>query len=76
MNIRMLLRKEKIIPNDLFNRIESSGLPLENIGIDVLNLNRRSYNALVISHIDTLDTYSHVMPGLQEAAARERHGEE
>lgn len=43
-----------IIPDDLFGRIEFSSLPLDNIGIDVLNLSNRSYNALTRSGVDAL----------------------
>jgi len=43
-----------IIPDDLFSRIESSSLPLDNIGISVLSLSNRSYNRLTRNGIDTL----------------------
>lgn len=54
MNIRELLRNERIVATDLLNRIESSNLPLESIEIDALNLSRRSYNALKRSGIDNI----------------------
>ncbi len=54
MNIRELLRNERIVPADLLNSIESSSIPLESIGIDAINLSRRSYNALRRNGIDTI----------------------
>jgi len=54
MNIRELLRKERIVAADLLDRIESNSIPLESIEIDAINLSRRSYNALRRAGISNL----------------------
>jgi len=54
MNIREVLHNKRIVATDLLSHVESCDLPLEGIEIEVLNLSRRSYNALRRGGIDNM----------------------
>jgi len=54
MNIREVLQNERIVATDLLSHVESCDLLLEGIEIEVLNLSRRSYNALGRGGIDNI----------------------
>ena len=60
MNIREVLHNDRIVTADLLKDIESCDLPLEDIEIGVLNLSRRSYNALRRGGINDIGKLIHL----------------
>lgn len=60
MNVQESLPNDRIVSDDLLKSIESGGSPLESIGIDAINLSRRSYNALRRNGIDTIHKLIHL----------------